>query len=134
MDPTFICDVKIVLGQKLFEQDAYLSETRIGSNVVFDEVTARNAQMGLALSHWKTTKWRCKAHSAKKSEVDGECITTQQVISNIVRIVWLAVIECDVNRQEMEVLILLGFGDLAVLVRFALPLFFLLGGGRFLKF
>lgn len=46
-------------GQELLEEDAYLSETRIGSNVVFDEVTAGNAQMGLALSYGKATKRCC---------------------------------------------------------------------------
>jgi hypothetical protein len=44
-------------GQELLVEDAHLSETRIGSNVVFDEVTACNTQMGLTLSHWKTAKW-----------------------------------------------------------------------------
>ena len=46
-------------GQELLEEDAYLSEARIGDHVVLNEVAAGKAQMRLALSYGRTAKRSC---------------------------------------------------------------------------
>ena len=44
--------------KELFQEDAHLSQARVSVDVVFDKVTTRNAQVGLALSRGRATKAR----------------------------------------------------------------------------